>query len=68
RICSINKWWSSFGKKRGTKNRRSGPSVHDDLVGRKFTAEAPNTLWLTDITEHHTSEGKLYLCAIKDVF
>ncbi len=24
-------------------------------------------LWLTDITEHRTDEGKLYLCAIKDV-
>ncbi|MDT5012361.1 MAG: hypothetical protein QOH57_3978 [Mycobacterium sp.] len=25
-------------------------------------------LWLTDITEHVTGEGKLYLCAIKDVY
>ena len=24
-------------------------------------------MWLTDITEHPTGEGKLYLCAIKDV-
>ena len=32
-----------------------------------FTAAAPNLLWLTDITEHPTAEGKLYLCAIKDV-
>ena len=28
----------------------------------------PNQLWLTDITEHRTAEGKLYLCAIKDVY
>ena len=27
----------------------------------------PNQLWLADITEHRTGEGKLYLCAIKDV-
>jgi len=40
--------------------------VHDDLVGREFTAEAPNMLWFTDITEHPTAEGKLYLCAVKD--
>lgn len=33
-----------------------------------FTAPAPNTVWLTDITEHRTGEGKLYLCAVKDVF
>ena len=26
----------------------------------------PNLLWLTDITEHPTAEGKLYLCAVKD--
>jgi transposase InsO family protein len=25
-------------------------------------------VWLTDITEHPTVEGKLYCCAIKDVF
>lgn len=25
-------------------------------------------MWLTDITEHPTGEGKLYLCAVKDVF
>ena len=35
---------------------------------RLFTAAAPKALWLTDITEHWTGEGKLYLCAIKDVF
>ncbi len=32
-----------------------------------FTATAPNSVWLTDISEHATAEGKLYLCAIKDV-
>ena len=49
RICSTNKWWSVFGKKRGSKKGRSGPPVHDDLVGRIFTADEPNRLWLTDI-------------------
>ena len=33
-----------------------------------FAASAPNEVWLGDITEHRTKEGKLYLCAIKDVF
>jgi transposase InsO family protein len=40
--------------------------VHDDLVGRDFTAPAVDVKWLTDITEHPTDEGTLYLCAIKD--
>ena len=42
--------------------------MHDDLVERDFTATGPNRLWLTDITEHPTAEGKLYLCAVKDVW
>jgi putative transposase len=45
-----------------------GPAVHDDHVQRKFTAPAPDRVWLTDITEHPTAEGKDYCCAIKDVF
>jgi hypothetical protein len=28
--------------------------------------ERPNHLWLTDLTEHPTDTGKLYLCAVKD--
>src|SRR5699024_1572045 len=47
---------------------RPGPPVHDDLVQRDFSADDVNELRLTDITEHWTDEGKLYLCAIKDVF
>jgi putative transposase len=68
RICSNNGWWSVFGKRKRGKNGKVGPPVHDDLVGRDFTAETPNRLWLIDITEHRTGEGKLYFCAIKDVF
>ena len=39
-----------------------------DLVRRNFHRPAPNQLWLTDITEHPTREGKLYCCAVLDVF
>ncbi|MFF3936722.1 IS3 family transposase [Streptomyces phaeofaciens] len=67
RICRDNRWWSVFGKKRG-KGTKAGPPVHDDLVRRDFTATCANRLWLADITEHATGDGKLYLCAIKDVF
>src|SRR5690606_17364875 len=68
RICSDLGWWSAFGKRRGRNGKKPGPPVHDDLVMRNFTAGAPNRLWLADITEHWTREGKLYLCAIKDVY
>jgi putative transposase len=67
RLCSQESIWSIFAKKRGL-NRRSGPPVHDDLVDRRFSAKAVNDVWLTDLTEHRTDEGKLYLCAIKDVY
>lgn len=77
RIASENGWWSVFGKKRGKNGKKPGPAVHDDLCvvidehGRErhqFIAYRPNQLWLTDITEHKTAEGKLYLCAVKDAF
>ena len=66
RLCSQEQLWSVFAKRRGL-SRKAGPPVHDDLVDREFTAPATNQVWLTDITEHPTGEGKLYLCAIKDV-
>jgi transposase InsO family protein len=66
RICAANRWWSVFGKPRGRTGKRPGPPAHDDLVKRDFTAKGPNQLWLTDITEHWTGQGKVYLCAIKD--
>ena len=68
KICRDNQWWSTFGKKRGKNGKRPGPPVHDDLVERDFSAADVNELWLTDITEHWTDEGKIYLCAIKDMF
>ncbi len=77
RICSSNGWWSAFGKPKRGKAKQPGPPVHDDLCAvvdkhgvtrHEFNADAPNEFWLTDITEHRTSEGKLYLCAIKDVY
>jgi transposase InsO family protein len=66
RLCSRQRIWSVFAKKRGL-GRKAGPPVHDDLVNRQFAAARPDELWLTDITEHPTAEGKLYLCAVKDV-
>ena len=65
RLCSQQRVYSVHANKRG-QARRPGPPVHDDLVARDFSAQAPNELWLTDITEHPTEQGKLYLCAIKD--
>lgn len=72
RICSANGWWSVFGKPKKGKAKKPGPPVHDDLCAfvdthgvtrHEFNAEGPNQLWVGDITEHWTGEGKLYMCA-----
>jgi len=67
RLCSRRGLFSVHSRKRG-KSGRPGPPVHDDLVLRDFKASQPNEKWLTDITEHPTAEGKLYLCAVKDCY
>ena len=38
-----------------------------DLVRREFTREATDQLWVTDITEHPTREGKVYCCVVLDI-
>lgn len=48
--------------------RYPGTPVFDDFVKRQFRSDAPNKVWLTDITEHWTNTGNLYACAIKDVY
>jgi putative transposase len=68
RLCREHRVWSTTTRKgRKGSGKRPGPAVHDDLVQRNFTAPAIDQVWLTDLTEHPTSEGKLYVCVIKDV-
>ena len=55
------------GPKKGYKNLKNARTC-EDLVQRQFTATRPNELWLTDITEHPTSEGKLYCCVVLDLY
>jgi transposase InsO family protein len=37
-------------------------------VDREFSADAPDRLWVADITEHLTAQGVLYLAVVIDVF
>ena len=37
-------------------------------MNREFDRDGPNQLWMTDITEHPTREGKLYCCAVLDAW
>jgi transposase InsO family protein len=42
--------------------------VGADLVDRQFSRTAPNQLWVTDITEHPTREGKVCCAVVLDAF
>jgi putative transposase len=52
------------------KGRRNlvNTATEEDLVKRQFTVIAPDLLWLTDITEHPTAEGKIYCAAVMDAY
>src|SRR5436190_1003400 len=54
----------------GARKRYGIPSAAsaDDLVDRMFIRERPNQLWVTDITEHPTREGKVYCAVVLDAF
>ena len=46
--------------------RIKGVPTADDLVQRKFARNSLDELWVTDITEHKTREGKVYCCCVMD--
>jgi len=67
KLCSQAGITSSAQRARRRTGKRAGPPVFDDYVQRIFTADVPNKVWVTDLTEHRTDEGRLYCCAIKDL-
>lgn len=60
------------GARRGKRVRTTRPDLcaarHPDLVGRDFTATAPNQLWVVDLTFVATWAGVAYVCFITDAF
>jgi len=54
----------------GNDSRRPKPEVPtaSDLVKRAFARDARDHLWVTDITEHPTREGKVYCAVVLDTF
>jgi putative transposase len=55
-------------KRPRTTVKAQGVSTAPDLVQRQFTAEAPDRLWVADITYVQTRAGFLYLAVVVDVF
>jgi putative transposase len=53
---------------RGCTRRDPDAVPSDDLVNRQFTVEGPDRLWVTDVTEHLTGEGKVYVAVVLDAW
>ena len=58
-----------YRRRRGGCTRRDPASEPaEDLVNRQFTVTEPDRLWVMDVTEHPTGDGKLYLASVLDAF
>jgi len=57
-------------RSRKTQTTRRNPNAvpSDDLVNRRFRVDEPDQLWVADITEHPTAEGKVYVAAVLDAW
>lgn len=60
---------ASRGRRRTPKttDSRHDLPIAPNLLGRSFTAERPDAVWLADISYIPTDEGFLYLAALKDM-
>ena len=69
-VASIMGQLGIHGLPRRRSRRRNLVSIAttSDLVNRDFTATAANQLWVTDITEHPTSEARVYTCVVLDAY
>jgi putative transposase len=54
--------------RRKSRSWRPAPATHADLVQRRFTADSPDRVWFTDITQHRAADGWVYCCAVLDAF
>lgn len=55
-------------RRRGLTRRDAGAVPSDDLVARRFNPDRPNQLWVADITEHPSDEGRVYLAVVIDAW
>jgi putative transposase len=56
------------GWKHGSTRQNPNHTAAPDLVDRDFRAEAPNRLWVADLTRLVTGEGVLWLASVRDAF
>jgi putative transposase len=56
------------GWKQGSTRQNPAHTAAPDLVDRDFRVEAPNRLWVADLTRLVTAEGLLWLASVRDAF
>ena len=54
--------------RRRWRHGRRAEAIWPDRVQRQFRADAPDRLWVTDITQHRTTEGWVYAAVVLDVY
>lgn len=70
---TIYKWMRLLGLKSVTRPKKKTydvikpEQIKDNLLNRKFNVSTPDAVWVTDITEFDTRQGKVKLCAILDL-
>ena len=55
-------------RRQGLTRRDATAVPNDDLVARQFTPNGPNELWVADITEHPSDDGRVYLAVVIDAW
>jgi putative transposase len=55
-------------RKKGCTRRNPADLPAEDLVHRRFGVDGPDRLWVADITEHPTREGKVYAAIVLDAW
>ena len=59
---------SGLPKRRKGRRNMINKETSTDLVNRDFNRDGPNVLWMTDITEHVTREGRVFCCVVLDAW
>ena len=71
RLMRAQGWQGAFvrrGWRRNSTTQDPNATPTPDLVNRRFTATAPNRLWVADATRIPCAEGSFWLAAVRDAF
>ena len=67
-IMAEHGWAGRERPRRRSLTRQGKRRAAPDLIGRRFTADAPDRAWCGDVTFIRTAEGPLYLASVIDLY